>query len=88
MDRLELLKPLITPEVRKLADERLLTGEPLVKAGKANVLTGKRRQLVKIALLVVHVMNPWEVFGAEEEALLRGVSSDTIARRRNELKKL
>lgn len=86
MDRLELLKPLITSEVRKLADQRLLTGESLVKKGHEP--QGKRRQIIKVALLAVHIMNPWEVFGAEEEALLRGVSSDTVARRRNDLKKL
>lgn len=85
-DRLELLRPLITPAVRKVADERLLTGESLVKKGHEP--QGKRRQLVKIALLVVHIMNPFERFFAEEEALLRGVSSDTLSRHRNEFKKL
>lgn len=86
MGALELLKPLITPEVRKLADQRLLFGESLIKKGNASL--GKRRGTVKVALLVVHAMNPFEKFGVEEEALLRGISSDTLLRNKNELKKL
>ena len=86
MDRIELLKPLITPARQKLAHRRLLTGEPLV-----NSKTGKplfNAADVKVALLIVHEINPWEMFGKEEEAFLRGVCSDTLRSRATELRKL
>lgn len=55
---------------------------------KGTPLRGRRRGALKLALLIVHIMNPFERFGAEEEALLRGVSSDTVSRHRKELKTL
>ena len=84
-DRLALLQPLITPAREKLAHRRILTGTPLVSS--RGELAGKRED-VKIALLIVHILNPFECFGKEEEALLRGTSSDTLLRRGNELRKL
>lgn len=84
-ERLALLKPLLTSAVRKLAHHRLLTDEPLVNA--KGVPSGKRAD-VKIALLLVQILNPYELFEKEEEALLRGTSSDTLLRRTKELKKL
>jgi hypothetical protein len=84
-ERIDLLQPLITPAVEKLAHRRILSGEPLVTP--AGEVTGKRAD-VKIALILVHILNPYEVLRKEEEALLRGVSSDTLNRRANELRKL
>ena len=78
-DRLELLRPLLTPAIHKMALMRLSDGEPLVKKGDKP--TGKRRTEIKLALLLVHILNPFEDFGIEEKALIHGISTDTLARR-------
>lgn len=91
-ERWDLLSELATPARRKLALERLSTPEMnLVGPGKdeAEIKRDPKRYAdVKVALLLVQIMNPWEKFSAGEEAVLRGVSSDTVARNRNHIKPL
>ena len=78
--RLELLRPLITPAIEKLARTRVLTSENLF-SGERLVVKMKPAD-VKIALLLAEIINPYEDFSAEEEALMRGISSKTLRARK------
>lgn len=82
----DLFERLVTPSIEQIAIERLATGTPLIRRGE--VLIGERRMEIKLALIYVHKVNAWEKLGAEEEALFRGISADTVARHRSELKRL
>lgn len=89
-NRAELLRALLTPAVEKRANLRLLEGAdaaPIVNAKTGEPIRCKRGE-AKLALLWVHELNPYELFPREEEALIRGTSSDTILRRRGELRNL
>jgi hypothetical protein len=78
--QLDLLQPLITAEIRKLARRRLIDSENLFKGETLSVNMPKHQ--VKLALLLVQIMNPFEDFSLEEEALMRGVSSKTLRARK------
>jgi hypothetical protein len=89
-DRLELLRQMPGwKKAQALAAQRLLTGECLIeRSPKAEGLSAQAIGEIKLALMIVHDLNPWERLGAEEEALFRGVSTDTVQRHRKELKQL
>lgn len=78
----ELLRPLITPAIRKLAIRRLKDSQNLFTGEKLSVKMARHQ--VKLALLLVHLMNPLEDFSAEEEALIRGISSKTLRVRKSQ----
>lgn len=80
-DQLQALgKELLTRQVRQLAEERLLSGVALVKHRQK--LTKARRRVVKLALILVHIMNPFEDLYDPEEALLRGINEDALTNRK------
>ncbi len=79
-DRMRLLAPLITERVIELARIRIMTGENFYKG--AVLLLPDDEGVVKLALLVAHEMSPLEDFKAEEEALMRGIDSDTLRARK------
>lgn len=85
-DRLELLKTagLITPAVKRLIAQRIVTHEPLIREG--DNLTPKQKGDVKVALLAIRIINDVEEFFDPEEALMRGISTDTLATRRKQVK--
>ena len=76
----ELLRPLITPTIEKLARKRFIESRNLFAGERLTVRIPKHE--VKVALLLVQIMNPFEGFSFEEEALLRGVSSKTLRLRK------
>lgn len=80
--RLELLAPLLTPAIEKLARRRLVKSENLFSGERLTVKMP--RHAVKLALLLVEMMNPFEDFSAEEEALMRGISSKTLRVRKSQ----
>lgn len=80
--RLQLLAPLITPAIEKLARRRLVKSENLFSGERLTVKMP--RHAVKLALLLVEMMNPFEDFSAEEEALMRGISSKTLRLRKSQ----
>lgn len=80
--RLELLAPLITPAIEKLARRRLVKSENLFVGERLTVKMPRHQ--VKLALLLVEMMNPFEDFSAEEEALMRGISSKTLRVRKSQ----
>lgn len=85
-DRIDLLKELITPTRKRLAHKRLLEGESLVNSKTGEPLYSAAD--VKVALMLVHILNPYEALQKEEEAFMRGISSDTLRRRGNALRRL
>jgi hypothetical protein len=78
----ELLRPVITKGIRKLALRRLTDSQNFFAGERLTVKMPKHQ--VKIALLLVQIMNPFEDFSAEEEALLRGISSKTLRVRKEQ----
>lgn len=76
----ELLQSAITPAIKKLALRRVIKSENLFSGERLIVKMPKHQ--VKVALLLVTMMNPFEDFSAEEEALLRGISSKTLRLRK------
>lgn len=80
-DRLRLLEPLISSEVRELAYERLL-GRKFFNSGK--YILPHRKSVAKLALLLVLEMAPFEILSADEEALMRGIDADTLLKRKRE----
>lgn len=81
-ERLNLLLKLYTPRVRALVEHRLTNHVPLIE--RASRFAKKKRLEVKVALLVVHIINPFEDFFASEEALIRGIDDKTLAKRKQE----
>ena|ERR1700719_3283791 len=79
-DRVAFIQPFITPAVKKLVSDRLARHVALVEKDQA--LSAKQKIDIKIALLVVHIINPFEEFFAPEEALIRGVHWQTLAKRK------
>lgn len=79
-DRLELLRPLITPKIEKLARDRLLFGNSLVPDKAA--FKPAEKNAVKVALLLVQIMNPLEELTDSETAFVIGVSPRTFQERR------
>lgn len=67
----EVLRPLITRRIVKMARDRLLNGTAFFAAGRVAKFP---RPDIKLALLVVKDFNPHEVLTQDEEALLRGSS--------------
>ena len=79
-ERLELLRPLLSPAIEKLARTRIYRGENLFSGER--LLPKLKAADVKIALLLAEIINPLEDFSAEEEALMRGISSKTLRARK------
>jgi hypothetical protein len=65
---LDLWAEYITDEIRTLAASRILDG------GNLSTRTDSDPRTVKLALIVVRLMNPREELWAEEEAILMGVT--------------
>src|SRR4051812_9005123 len=80
-DRLRLLAPLISDEVRKLAYARIL-GRKFFNSGK--YVLSNDRSVAKLALLLVLEMNPFEILSADEEGLMRGIDADTLRQRKKD----
>lgn len=76
----ELLQSAITPAIKKLALCRVIKSQNLFSGERLTVKMPKHQ--VKIALLLVTMMNPFEDLSAEEEALIRGISSKTLRLRK------
>ena len=74
MSALDLLEPLLTSEVKKIARERLISGNALVREkhplAKADAINAK------LALLLVRIINPFESLTKAEEAHLRGMTDE------------
>jgi hypothetical protein len=68
MRPLDLWVGYITDEIRSLAAARILDG------GNLSTRTATDERTIKLALMVVRVMNPREELWAEEEAILMGVT--------------
>lgn len=85
-DRLRLLEPLISAEVRELAYERLL-GRKFFHSG--GYILPNEKSVAKLALLLVLEMNPFEILSGDEEGLMRGIDADTLrARKKDKLVRL
>lgn len=80
-DRLRLLGPLITPQALELARSRIL--DPRKRLVREKREMDHPEGVVKMALLLVVEMNPCEVLTNEEEGVRRGVSAETIGKRRS-----
>lgn len=78
----ELLQSVITPAIKRLALRRVIKSGNLFSGERLTVKMPKHQ--VKIALLLVSMINPFENFSAEEEALLRGISSKTLRVRKEQ----
>lgn len=70
------LQSFVTPAVRALVRRRLTSKAALVT--EDTPLNEKEKLSRKIALLLVHEVNPYEEFFPAEEALIRGMSVDTL----------
>lgn len=81
-DRLRALRPLITARVMELALMRFADGNAFFKSGKLQVPDEK--QVVKVALIVHHEINPLAELDFEEEALLAGCCSKALREHRAE----
>lgn len=75
--QLELLRPLITPAIRKLALRRYKAAQNLF-----NETLPLPEHEVRTALLLVRIMNPLQNFSEAEEALMRGISAKTLRGRK------
>jgi hypothetical protein len=84
-DRFALIQPYLSATVKKLIHRRLTRHEGLIRDGAK--LSEKRRAEIKIALLAVHIINPLEEFFDPEEALIRGISTDTLKKRQDEARR-
>jgi hypothetical protein len=76
----ELLQSVITPAIKRLALRRATKSGNLFSGERLTVKMPKHQ--VKIALLLVQMINPFEDLSMEEEALLRGISSKTLRLRK------
>ncbi len=81
-DRMRLLGPLITSRILEIARIRVATSENLFVGERLNLPDA--RGDVKLALIVANEMNPFEDWSAEEEALMRGISSKTLRARKSQ----
>ena len=70
------LESFVTPVVRALVRRRLTSKAALVTEDTS--LNENEKLSPKIALLLVHEVNPYEEFFPAEEALIRGMSVDTL----------
>lgn len=86
-DRLAVFHDELNEKVLRLAVNRVLDPRvPLVKEGEQ--LDGvKRHRDIKLALILVNMINPLESLTAREEAVLRGISSDTLAKHKDEFRR-
>jgi len=80
-DRLRLLAPLITPRVYALALQRIGERRKFFTGTTLNI--DEDKSVVRMALIVAHEMHPYEDYQAEEEALIRGLDSDTLRKRKS-----
>lgn len=74
---IEILGPLITARIKKMARDRLVDGTSFFAAGRVPKFP---RSEIKLALLLVKLVNPYEILSNQEEAILRGVTRNTISR--------
>jgi hypothetical protein len=70
------LQSFVTPAVRALVRRRLTSKAALVTEDMS--LNEKEKLSRKVALLLVHEVNPYEEFFPAEEALIRGMTVDTL----------
>ena len=75
MDLLDLLESRITPEIRELAAQRIVSGGNLAARTDLDPAT------IKIALLLVASLAPFTVFKQGEAALIYGVNAKTVPSR-------
>lgn len=75
-EQIEILGPLITARIKKAARGRLVDGTSFFAAGKVPKFP---RSEIKLALLLVKLVNPYEILTNQEEAILRGVSRGKLA---------
>lgn len=81
-DRMRFYGPLITPRVIELARHRVYTREKFFKGTKPTVDDDK--QVLRMALIVAYEMHPLTDWHDEEEALIRGIDSDTLRIRKKQ----
>jgi len=81
-DRMKFYGPLITPRVIELARHRIYTREKLFVGTKPTVPDEK--PVLRMALIVAYEMHPLTDWHDEEEALIRGIDSDTLRKRKKE----
>ena len=81
-DRMVLLAPLVTPRAVELARARILRPKHRLvqKAGKT---PGEDPADVKVALMLVALMNPDEALTNEEDGLRRGLAAKTTGKRKS-----
>lgn len=80
-DRLRLLAPLITPRALELARARILDPKArLVLKGRK--LNGEDPAVVKVALMLVEILNPDETLTNEEDGVRRGTAAKTVGGRK------
>jgi hypothetical protein len=75
VDLLDLLESRITPEIRRLASERILDGGNLATRSDLSA------EVVKITLQVVANVSPFTVFKQAEAALIYGINPKTVPTR-------
>jgi hypothetical protein len=68
------LREMLTPEIASAVSERLLHGGNLASSNLS-------KTEVKIALLVVLDLNPWETLSAGEAAVVYGLTEPTLRKR-------
>jgi hypothetical protein len=75
VDLLDLLESRITPEIRELAAQRIVSGGNLAARTDLDPAT------IKIALLLVASLAPFTVFKQGEAALIYGINRKSVAGR-------
>lgn len=81
-ERLQALSAFITQSIVDAAVRRVIFKEKFFNGSKLIVKLEPHE--AKIALLIVRELNPYEDLQDEEEALLRGINSDTLRNRRKD----
>lgn len=68
--QLEILRPFITPKVKKIVKERLLHGLKFFEAG--TIKKEFTRADIKLSLLLIRIANPKELLNLDEIQILEG----------------
>jgi hypothetical protein len=76
--QMELLRPLITPAIQKLALQRYRDSKKLIEGNRLTVRL--QRHEVKTALLLVWIMNPFQKFSQEGGSIAARSNGQNVAR--------